>query len=75
MVQKTSKMVLNNFFPLSFERETQGFYGRVLKMYTLAIFDRGEWKCILYKHCGMSTRFNLATDLWGGGNNTKNLVV
>lgn len=76
MVQKTSIMVLNNFFPLSFERETQIFHGRVLKMYTLAMFDGGEHKCILYKHCRMQiVRLSLATDLWGGGNTTENLIV
>lgn len=76
MVQKTSIMVLNNFFPLSFERETQDFHSRVLKMYTLAFFDGGEQKCILYKHCEMqSARLNLATDLWGRGNTMENLVA
>lgn len=45
-------------------------------MYTLAIFDGGEQRCILYKRCGMqSARLNLATDFWGGGSTTENLVA
>lgn len=75
MVQKASIIVLNNFFPLSFERETQGFPGS-FENYTRTIFDGGEQKIILYKHCGtQSARLNLATDFWSGGNTTENLVI
>lgn len=45
-------------------------------MYTLAMFDGGEQKCILHRvGCGLQDLVCLVADLCGGANTTQNLIV